>query len=155
MPAWAALLQDEGWIDLASGFRLCLGLLHMSCFGTKLKGHASWGMVFSLWYRKVRGLVKSSKHVWNLCSIMCANIPLVRESHMTKTAVSGACQFTLPPLGYSQVTWQRERVMNWEQQSKSTTHFYNHMLETKRGQGTVLKRMTWPLRTKHKLVRTN
>ena len=78
----------------ASGFRLCSGLLHIF-FRTKLKGHASQGMIFSLWYRKVKGLVKPRKHVWNLCSAISANIPLVRESHTTKTKGNRAAQFTL------------------------------------------------------------
>lgn len=103
-------------------------LLSIFCFGTKLKGHTSWSMFFSWWYRRVRGLVRPGKHAWNLHTIGSANLPLLRESHMTKTSVSGAGQFTLPLPGHCQGMRQRERVKNWEQQSKSATHIYNHMM---------------------------
>ena len=98
---WSKLQAAQACLQ--TGFRL----LHARCFWSRVKRHASWGVVFSLWYRKVTGLVKPSQRVWNLCPIVYANLPLVRESHMTKTSIQGACQLALPSPGCSQVTWRR------------------------------------------------
>lgn len=60
MPAGQTWRQASDWAQAC-----CTHLV----LGSNLKGHAPWGVVSSLWYRKIRGLVKPRLDVWNLCSI--------------------------------------------------------------------------------------
>ena len=84
----------------------------VSCFG---------GMPSSLWYTKVRGLVKLMKHVWNLCAILPTSIPLVRESHMPNVNGSSLYSATAGLHGRG----SEERIEN---NSLNLPHFPSHMM---------------------------